>query len=57
MPPRIAVRDISFFERPIPFAKPFRFGSRGHHLVRCRSFVRAEIEIEGKGTSIGAAPK
>ena len=27
MPPRIAVRDISFFERPIPFAKPFRFGS------------------------------
>src|SRR5215217_7946796 len=52
MPPRIAVRDISFFERPIPFAKPFRFGS----VVITSSvevFVRAEIEIEGKGTSIG----
>ena len=53
MPPRIAVRDISFFERPIPFAKPFRFGS----VVITSSvqvFVRAEIEIEGKGTAIGA---
>ena len=27
MPPRMAVRDISFFERPVPFAKPFRFGA------------------------------
>jgi hypothetical protein len=54
MPPRIAVRDISFFERPIPFAKPFRFGS----VVITSSvqvFVRAEIEIEGKGISIGAS--
>jgi L-alanine-DL-glutamate epimerase-like enolase superfamily enzyme len=53
MPPRIAVRDISFFERPIPFAKPFRFGS----VVITSSvqvFVRAEIEIEGSGTSVGA---
>ncbi len=53
MPPRVAVRDISFFERPIPFAKPFRFGS----VVITSSvqvFVRAEIEIEGNGTSIGA---
>jgi L-alanine-DL-glutamate epimerase-like enolase superfamily enzyme len=53
MPPRIAVRDISFFERPIPFAKPFRFGS----VVITSSvqvFVRAEIEIEGKGAAIGA---
>ena len=54
MPPRFRVRDISFFERPIPFAKPFRFGS----VVITSSvqvFVRAEIEIEGKGTSIGAS--
>ena len=54
MPPRIAVRDISFFERPIPFAKPFRFGS----VVITSSvqvFVRAAIEIEGKGASIGAS--
>lgn len=54
MPPRVAVRDISLFERPIPFAKPFRFGS----VVITSSvqvFVRAEIEIEGKGTSVGAS--
>jgi hypothetical protein len=54
MPPRLAIRDISFFERPIPFAKPFRFGS----VVITSSvqvFVRAEIEIEGKGNSIGAS--
>jgi L-alanine-DL-glutamate epimerase-like enolase superfamily enzyme len=54
MPPRIALRDISFFERPIPFAKPFRFGN----VVITSSvqvFVRAEIEIEGKGTAIGAS--
>jgi len=54
MPPRFAVRDISFFERPIPFAKPFRFGS----VVITSSvqvFVRAGIEIEGKGASVGAS--
>src|SRR4051794_12307047 len=54
MPYRLAVRDISFFERPIPFAKPFRFGS----VVITSSvqvFVRAEIEIEGKGVFIGAS--
>src|SRR3954470_17323390 len=54
MPYRLAVRDISFFERPIPFAKPFRFGS----VVITSSvqvFVRAEIEIEGKGIFIGAS--
>jgi L-alanine-DL-glutamate epimerase-like enolase superfamily enzyme len=54
MPPRIAVRDISFFERAIPFAKPFRFGS----VVITASvqvFVRATIEIEGKGAAVGAS--
>jgi L-alanine-DL-glutamate epimerase-like enolase superfamily enzyme len=57
MPPRIAVRDISFFERPVPFAKPFRFGSVVIN-ASAQAFVRAEIEIEGKGkrkgTSVGA---
>jgi L-alanine-DL-glutamate epimerase-like enolase superfamily enzyme len=54
MPPRIAVRDISFFERAIPFAKPFRFGS----VVITASvqvFVRVGIEIEGNGTFVGAS--
>jgi hypothetical protein len=44
MAPRLAVRDISLFERPIPFAKPFRFGS----VVVTSSvqvFVRDEIEM------------
>jgi L-alanine-DL-glutamate epimerase-like enolase superfamily enzyme len=54
MPPRLAVRDISLFERPIPFAKPFRFGSVVINSS-AQVFVRAEIEIEGKGTAVGAS--
>jgi hypothetical protein len=58
MPPRIAVRDIAFFERPVRFIRPFRFGAV---VVNAASqvFVRVEIEIEGQGkgeaTSIGAS--
>jgi L-alanine-DL-glutamate epimerase-like enolase superfamily enzyme len=58
MPPRIAVRDIEFFERPVGFVRPFRFGAV---VVNAASqvFVRVEIEIEGqskgKGTSVGAS--
>jgi hypothetical protein len=57
MPPRIAVRDIAFFERPVGFVRPFRFGAV---VVNAASqvFVRVEIEVEGqgsgKGTSVGA---
>jgi hypothetical protein len=54
MPPRIAVRDIEFFERPVRFVRPFRFGAV---VVNAASqvFVRVEIEVEGKGTSVGAS--
>jgi hypothetical protein len=54
MPPRIAVRNIEFFERPVRFVRPFRFGAV---VVNAASqvFVRVEIEIEGKGKSIGAS--
>jgi hypothetical protein len=58
MPPRIAVRDIAFFERPVGFVRPFRFGAV---VVNAASqvFVRVEIEVEGqgsgKGTSVGAS--
>jgi L-alanine-DL-glutamate epimerase-like enolase superfamily enzyme len=58
MPPRIAVRDIAFFERPVRFVRPFRFGAV---VVNAASqvFVRVEIEIEGqgngKGSSVGAS--
>jgi len=51
---RLAVRDISFFERPVPFAKPFRFGSVVIN-ASAQAFVRAEIEVEGKGISVGAS--
>jgi hypothetical protein len=53
MPPRVAVRDIAFFERPVHFVRPFRFGAVTINAA-AQAFVRAEIEIEGKGTCIGA---
>jgi L-alanine-DL-glutamate epimerase-like enolase superfamily enzyme len=54
MPLRLAVRDIALFERAVRFARPFRFGAV---VVEAASqvFVRAEIEIEGKGRSVGAS--
>lgn len=54
MPPRLAVRDISFFERPVTFARPFRFGAVVISATP-QMFVRVEIEIEGKGTATGAS--
>jgi hypothetical protein len=54
MPPRIAVRDISFFERQVPFTKPFRFGAVTINAA-AQVFVRVEIEVEGKSTSVGAS--
>src|ERR1700722_3937205 len=53
MPPRIAVRDIAFFERPVAFARPFRFGTVVINAAP-QLFVRAQIEVEGKGTCVGA---
>jgi hypothetical protein len=54
MPPRIAVRDIALFERPVPFTKPFRFGAVVI-TAAVQAFVRAEIEVEGRGISVGAS--
>jgi L-alanine-DL-glutamate epimerase-like enolase superfamily enzyme len=54
MPPRLAVRDIAFFERPVPFTKPFRFGAVVIN-TSVQAFVRVEVEVEGKGTSVGAS--
>jgi hypothetical protein len=50
---RLAVRDIAFFERPVRFARPFRFGAVVI-TAAAQLFVRAEIEIEGKGVFVGA---
>jgi hypothetical protein len=54
MPPRLAVREIAFFERPVRFARPFRFGAVVINATP-QAFVRVEIEVEGKGTSVGAS--
>jgi hypothetical protein len=54
MPPHIAVRDIAFFERPVRFARPFRFGNVVIN-ASTQIFVRAEIEVEGNATSTGAS--
>jgi hypothetical protein len=54
MPLRLAVRDIAFFERPVRFIRPFRFGAVVVNAAP-QVFVRAEIEIEGKGSFLGAS--
>jgi hypothetical protein len=54
MPQRIAVRDISFFERPVRFTHPFRFGAVTINAAT-QVFVRVEIDVEGKGTLVGAS--
>ena len=51
---RLAVRDIALFERPVAFVRPFRFGAVVIDAAP-QMFVRVEIEVEGKGISIGAA--
>jgi hypothetical protein len=51
---RLAVRDIAFFERPVAFVRPFRFGAIVINAAP-QMFVRVEIEVEGKGPSVGAS--
>jgi hypothetical protein len=54
MPYRLAVKDISFFERPVTFARPFRFGAVVINATP-QAFVRVEIEVEGEGKAVGAS--
>ncbi|MCK1640627.1 hypothetical protein IVA95_24320 [Bradyrhizobium sp. 157] len=54
MPLRLAVRDISFFERPVTFARPFRFGAVVINATP-QVFVRVEIEVERQGRALGAS--
>src|ERR1041385_6818556 len=53
MAPRLMLRDIVLFERPVPFVRPFRFGAVTIHAAT-QIFVRVEIEVEGKAASVGA---
>jgi hypothetical protein len=54
MPPKIVVRDIALFERPVRFVRPFRFGAVVINAAP-QAFVRVEIEVEGTGKSVGAS--
>jgi hypothetical protein len=54
MAPKLAVRDIAFFERPIDFVRPFRFGSVTITKAT-QIFVRAEVELEDGSTSVGGS--
>ena len=54
MPLRLAVRDIALFERPVQFARPFRFGVATMSGAP-QAFVRVEVEVEGKGRAVGAS--
>src|SRR6202045_3304275 len=54
MPSRIAVRDVAFFERPVRFVRPFRFGAVVINDTP-QMFVRVEIEVEGKESAVGAS--
>jgi len=54
MAPRLILRDIALFERPVRFAHPFRFGAVTIHAAT-QAFVRVEIELEGGGISIGGS--
>ena len=54
MPHRLTVRDIAFFERPVTFVRPFRFGAVVVNAAP-QAFVRVEIEVEGKGVFTGAS--
>jgi hypothetical protein len=51
---RLKLRDIAFFERPVRFARPFRFGAVTINATP-QLFVRAEIEVEGRGVAVGAS--
>jgi L-alanine-DL-glutamate epimerase-like enolase superfamily enzyme len=54
MPQFLAVRDITFFERQVTFARPFRFGAVVINATP-QMFVRVEIEVEGMGAATGAS--
>jgi hypothetical protein len=54
MSPRLTVKDIAFFERPLVFARPFRFGAVTINAAT-QMFVRVEIEVEGGGRAAGAS--
>ena len=53
MPLRFTLHDVALFERPVRFARPFRFGAVTINAA-VQAFVRVEIEVEGKGRATQA---
>jgi hypothetical protein len=51
--PRLRIRAIELYERPVRFVKPFRFGAVTVEAAP-QSFVRALVAIEGRGEAWGA---
>jgi hypothetical protein len=52
--PRLRIREIELYERPVQLRLPFRFGVVT--LRHCpQAFVRARVETEGGGSAWGAA--
>ncbi|MGF7177503.1 enolase C-terminal domain-like protein [Azospirillum doebereinerae] len=51
--PRLRIRAIELYERPVRFVKPFRFGAVTVEAAP-QSFVRALVSVEGRGEAWGA---
>lgn len=51
--PRLRIRAIELYERPVRFAKPFRFGAVTVDAAP-QAFVRALVAVEGQGEAWGA---
>ena len=52
--PRLRLREIEAFERPMPFSRPFRFGAVTVEAAP-QAFVRVVAEVEGRSVSSGAS--
>ncbi|CAO3451529.1 hypothetical protein [Azospirillum largimobile] len=51
--PRLRIRAIELYERPVRFVKPFRFGAVTVEAAP-QAFVRALVAVEGQGEAWGA---
>ncbi len=51
--PRLRIRAIELYERPVRFVKPFRFGAVTVEAAP-QAFVRALVAVEGRGEAWGA---
>lgn len=54
--PRLRIRAIELYERPVRFVKPFRFGAVTVEAAP-QSFVRALVAVEGQGRPGGRRPR